>query len=216
MMKPFISLVVGLFVLVSCGNDTESFAVARAAQAIAKAQLPGAQAPAAPKLRRADLKDILSPIQLISIEQRNQKALVAETAQNGSVSTWSSVDKVTISLRNGVLVATRGLGDDLMAASAQPPSLKPAGGAAYTRLYTILNGSDQPVRVSATCSTVSNGGQTIEVVERIYQVTELVETCQAKTVTFDNQYWIDRSGNIRKSRQWVSPEVGQIVIEDLR
>lgn len=62
MMKPFISLVVGLFVLVSCGNDTESFAVARAAQAIAKAQLPGAQAPAAPKLRRADLKDILSPI----------------------------------------------------------------------------------------------------------------------------------------------------------
>lgn len=206
-----------LMFLAACGNDPDAFSAAKSARALVSAKLPGKEeAQPAPAFTRAMLEAVLTPVQLVTIETRNQKALVAEIAQNGGVTTWSSVDKVTISLRNGGLVATRGLGDDLLAAAGPAPSARLAAGGPYSRSYTLNDGLDRAVVIAATCSVRLVGSQSIDIVEISYLVTELRERCEAKDQSFENTYWVDRLGHVRKSRQWVSPEVGTIVIEDLR
>lgn len=215
MKKPVFAMAAALTLLAACGNDPESFAVARATQAIVTAKVAPEDAEPL-TLTRASLANVVSPVQLVSIDKRNQKALVAEVAQNNGVTTWSSVDKVTVSLRDGVVVATRGLGDDLMAATGQRPNARSSADENYTRTYTLLNGLDQASYVKVVCSVRINERQVVDIVEIRYSVRELVETCKGTDVSFDNSYWIEDSGHIRKSRQWISPEVGSITIEDLR
>ncbi|WP_435257134.1 YjbF family lipoprotein [Thioclava sp. FR2] len=214
MKKAIIALITGATVLSACGNDTDAFAMAQVAKAVVP--IRAQKSDGGLGLTRAALQDILSPVQLITLEERNQQALVGEIEQNGGVETWSSVDKVTISLRNGVLVATRGLGDDLMSASGQRPNVQVSADGTYARSYVHLNGLDQTRRLVLTCSARSNGAKSIEIVEKIYSVTEIEETCSLDGQSVTNSYWIDSAGKIRKSRQWVSPNAGSVVIEDLR
>lgn len=214
MNKAIIALIAGTTFLSACGNDKDAFAIAQVAKAVVpvKAQSAGGGL----GLTRAVLQGAVSPVLLVTLEKRNQQALLGEIEQNGGVETWSTVDNVTISLRNGVLVATRGLGDDLMSASGQRPNVQISADGSYSRSYAHLNGLDQNQRVVLACSARSNGPKSIEIVEKNYSVTEIEETCSVSGQTVTNTYWIDTAGKMRKSRQWVSTNVGSIVIEDLR
>ncbi len=209
--------IVSLGALAACGNDKEASDVTAALRSAAGAKLGGgASASGMPNLTREMLAGATGPLLLITLEQRNQQALVVEIAQNRGVTTYSSEDDRTISLRDGVLVATRGLGDDLMAASAQRPDTRVSAGGSYPRQYGLLDGNDQAVRLDATCSVTARAAESVEIVQIIYETTRIDESCEANGRRFDNSYWVDRGGQIRKSRQWVSPTIGSIVIEDLR
>lgn len=212
-----IAALVGLTALAGCGNDKESLSGFESFKTMAKSAVAsaGSKETVAPKVSRAMVDQIAAPVRAVTLEKRNQQALMVEIARNNGVETWSSVDKVTISVRNGVLVATRGLGDDLMAASAQHPVLRNSADGGTRRTYSLLNGADQMVRVSADCVAKSEGVQAIEIVEKTYNLNKVVELCTLGREQFTNIYWLDSSGSIRKSRQWVSPNVGSIIIEDL-
>jgi len=203
--------------LAACGNDTESFAEAKLVRSVLTDRVGGATPGAAtPRLDRATLANILTPVQAVTRESTGQQAIIANVAVNNGVETWSSVDDVTISLRNGVLVATRGFGADLMAADVPSRAGLLALGSTHTRAHTMLNGLDQAVRTLYTCSVTKREPQAIVVVEISYQTTHVVETCSGGDQTFENAYWFDRAQNLRKSRQWVGADVGYLLIEDLR
>jgi hypothetical protein len=123
---------------------------------------------------------------------------------------------VTVSLRQGVLLATRGFGADLMAADVPGAATLAKGGSAYSRAHTLLDGTDQPIRTIYSCSVMSRQPQAIVVVEVSYQTTHVVESCSDGNSTFENEFWFEGAQKLRKSRQWVSPEVGYLLIEDLR
>lgn len=214
------STLLSALVLSGCGNDTESFATARAMKTTVSDRVSGAgkakPAAAPPQITRAILAQILTPVQLVTLEKRKQQAVIGPVATNQGVETWSSVDKVTISFRKGVIVATRGLGADLMAADVPAVATLTGATSAYGRIHTELNGLDQAVRTSYSCQVTERNAQAIEVVEISYPTTYIRETCTSSGATFANEYWIDKAQKIRKSKQWISEEVGYVTIQDLR
>jgi hypothetical protein len=173
-----------------------------------------AAASGAVSLKRAELDAISTPAQLVTL-QSGKQGVVGLMQNNRGVTTWSTVDDVTISLRDGVIAATRGLGDDLMAASPVSPIQLVSSAKSYRRAFTHLNGTDQPITTTYSCNAQVDGGQAIEIVQLSYSVTHVTETCSASTLSFKNDYWIGAAG-IRKSRQWVSENAGYLTIEDLR
>lgn len=205
--------------LAGCGNDPESFASARLVQGIVKdkaTSVRGAAPAAAPKLTRAFLAQVPTPVMWVTLESRGQQALIGQVETNGGVETWSTVDDVTISFRNGVVVATRGLGADLMAAAGPSGGQLLASGSTFTRVHTTLNGLDQPIKRQMTCTVSNQGVQSIDIVEISYRATHIVETCDIGGASIQNDYWIDAAKKMRKSRQWIGQEIGYLEIEDLR
>lgn len=217
MKKPLFAVLAALVVLSGCGSDQDAFPVARQVQGFAKERLSGTEAAAQPaQLTRALLAQVVSPVQLVTIEKFKKQALVAEIARNGGVETWSTMDDVTIATRDGVLVATRGFGDDLMSAAVPGAGRLRSGSDQLTRRYVHLSGLDQTVNLTLTCTTSNPVSEAVEIVEKVYSTRRVDETCEGDGLQFTNSYWWDGSGKLRKSRQWVSHNVGSILIEDLR
>lgn len=208
----------GALLLSACGNDSEptsNGALLKSLSSSGMAQLRGG-ADAAPPMTRARLAEVLTPVMLMTIERTGVEALFAEIETSRGVETWSSVDDITISLRNGVIVATRGFGADLMAASVPAVTLASGGGQGHMRRHSTLSGTDQPVLTEFACQFSRDGVKAVDIVQISYQLTHIVETCTAGDLSFQNDFWIGSDQKIRKSRQWISPEAGFITIEDVR
>lgn len=157
--------------------------------------LPG-QSPA-PGLSAAPGEALLR----VDIPSRNASARLKRIGVNGDVETWTSPDNVSISLRQGVVVATRGLGFDMMGGDAGNTlaALAAPGGEVYRRQMRYLTGDNHSTWIAAGCE-MTTGAERFE------------ERCLARRDRFTNLYWTDGAGRVVRSRQWVSPQVGQIEI----
>lgn len=207
------SCLLAALITASCGSDpSPTVGMARTALA---SLLGTAKPTAPPQITRALLAQVVTPVMLVTVDDRNQQALIAEIQTNRGVATWSSVDDITLSLRNGVIVATRGFGADLMAADVPDISGR-SGGKAHSRVHTLLNGEDRAVQTSYVCGVRSAGIKMIEIVEISYETTHIIESCAGGGLRFVNDFWFTSDQTLRKSRQWVSPDVGFLTIEDVR
>ncbi|MFN4154412.1 MAG: YjbF family lipoprotein [Paracoccaceae bacterium] len=207
-----------LLFVAACGSDKDPSSNTEIVRAFAGSAIGTVKgsAPAPARMTRARLAEVITPVMLVTINNTGHEALIAEIQTNGGVSTWSSVDDITISLRNGVIVATRGFGADLMAAAVPAVSRSNGGGTAHVRVHTLLNGEDQPVRTQFACIMQNVGQKVIDIVEISYQSTHVIETCAADGERFQNEYWISNDQKMRKSKQWISADVGFLTIEDVR
>ena len=167
-------------------------------------------------LTRAALANIVTPVDLVTIESRNAQGVIAKIATNRGVETWSSVDKKTIAMRDGVIVATRGLGEDLMSASVPQLAQLQNGSLGHNRVHTVLDGEDKPVYQRFDCNAIRGGAETIVIVELAYATHHVTEACNGPSGRFTNDYWFQTGGKLRKSRQWISDSVGYVVIEHLQ
>lgn len=156
-----------------------------------------ASAPAASRMR-------------VQIPSRGADAPVTLAARNDDVETWIAVDNISISLRRGVLVATRGLGHDLMGAGAENTLAALAGLAEgeYRRQMRYLTGDHRTTYLNAGCSMAAVATEAVGA----SRVQRHEETCVARDHRFTNVFWTDGTGRIVRSRQWVSPEVGYLVL----
>lgn len=219
MIKRFIISILALSVLSSCGNDSERVGPGKMLGMVTKSGLgKQGEVPAGQPtgLTRAALAQIGLPIQLAVVENVSIAAIIAKEATNKDVETWATVDDVTISLREGVLVSTRGLGTDLMVADVPSTKILRSSSEPYQRTHVYLDGSDQRDAVVFSCKVVDRSNQVIEIVEKKYNTIRVVERCGAGAAMFENEYWIQGASTIRKSRQWIGKELGHLRIEDLR
>lgn len=211
----FAFAILAMLSLTACGNEVDSVgggAIAKSLLASTSGALKGST-PGSLGLTRASLEQVVTPVLLATIDSRGQQALLGEVQTNQGVATWSTLDDVTISFRNGVIVATRGLGNDLMASDGAAVA---KDGGARSRAYTHLSGEDRSVRRVFNCTTASRGGEVVEIIEISYPTTRISENCSANDLVFQNDYWFSTDGKLRKSRQWISEDVGYLTIEDLR
>jgi len=150
---------------------------------------------------------IPQPALEVTILDRAAQARLDKIGQNGTVTTWASKDGISVSLDRGVLVATRGLGDDLMAAGAQPTldalTGKPGE---YRRIYRFLDAEKHADYELMGCTMQTRGPETVADRPLIRHQ----ETCRTFTDSHTNIYWTDPVGRIVASRQWVSPLVGSL------
>ncbi|WGT51466.1 YjbF family lipoprotein [Thioclava nitratireducens] len=146
----------------------------------------------------------------VVIPSRDANATLSLAGRNGTVETWRSGDDITVSVDRGVVVATRGLGDDLMAADSGPTlaALRSAKMDAYRRTYRFLKADNHADYVLLGCKMTAAGNETLAGLNLLRHE----EQCRNPKMAITNIYWTDKTGRIQAGRQWVSPTVGQIAI----
>ncbi|MFP5478657.1 MAG: YjbF family lipoprotein [Alphaproteobacteria bacterium] len=219
-MRRLIATVAALALLAACGNEkSEPSPLGTAVSTLAKATVSRVaarraggegKAPAPPS--RADIEKYGMPILRAVIPSRGADALVTISDQKGPVVTWSTTDGTTFTLRDGVLIQTRGLGPDLMSAAAPGVSQLLRDGGSHQRVYYFLGQDDSTTRRTYDCTVDVKGRESITIFDRTHAVTRVTEECQRPQGKLTNDYWIEGS-SIRKSRQWASGLTGHIDFE---
>lgn len=196
--------------LSSCGSLNEqspAAGVSRIVQARLAARNADPTAPAAPVLTR-EAADA-NPGAFLLLSRGGSLASMVVAGTNGSKVTWMSADQVSVTLENGLLVATRGFVQDLMATdNSQVITALVASGGSAVREVEYLNGLDQITPVIFQCNITSGGYETVETLGVSVRAERFNEACTSDTFTFTNSYWISDEGGIVKSNQLVSPGVG--------
>ncbi len=137
--------------------------------------------------------------------------LVQKVADNGAKETWAGPSGVTAAYNDGMLVATRGLIEDLLAADARESraALRQGGGTAR-RVHESLDDLDRVVRSEFDCTIAPQGAETIDLGVRKAPARKYSETCLGSGLQFENLYWLDPQGDILASRQFVTRSVAYL------
>jgi len=161
-------------------------------------------------LTRETIEGFDTPLLRISVISREATGIVFWAGENGSKVTWVTEDALSFTFDDGLAVATRGLGDDLMGSDVSAAKRSFSAGGSHLRTLDFLNSLAQIERQTYQCQTVQTGRETITIFERSYATTVFDETCIGENGDFKNTYWRDANGVIWQSRQWISAGVGYI------
>ena len=210
---PALMVLTGL-ALTACGNtgrsDVSILGLTRQAVTQQIAERTGRDEPAAParspeQLAAEALRVNPGPLVLVGFERLGRNQVLAMTGQNGRMRTYMTPAEEAVILRDGMLVGTRGLGNDLSVAEPGTEALIRAGRAGRaTRVMRYYAGDGQERPLSFDCSTGAGPNAGV-----------IVENCAGHGITFQNSYLV-QNGQIPVSRQWVGPVLGHVTIQTLR
>lgn len=173
--------------------------------------------------------DARNLINRAQIDAANIPVLFVELAsgQNGTLTpypgqgvgqTWLGADGATITLENGILKASRGMGNDLMGSSSSLPTWskinkKPE---TYSRKLSHISGNNKISRRFFKCDIKKTGsGELIKIWDINFKVDKFEEQCFSSSLAFRNFYYLDSQGVVRRSFQYHSETFGSILIERL-
>lgn len=199
--------------LAGCGNDSEDtgpFGILAQTAGQVVAQRSAAEQPAAPARSPEDaaaeaLRVNPGPLIQAGFENLGRTTVMAMTGQNGAMRTYMTPAEEALILRDGMLVGTRGLGNDLSVAEPGTEGLIRAGAAGTgTRImrYFAGDGVERPLQFTCTVGAGPAPGVT-------------VENCEGHGARFQNSYMV-QGGQIAVSRQWIGPVLGYVTIQTLR
>lgn len=204
------ALLCALLLLAACGNSPDaldsqnSLNAGKQLSGLIGGKLNGSKAtldPAAVSTLRSALEKDGQPIYSVSVADISYANLMAPYGQNGNVQTWASMSYETISLRDGILVATRGFGPDLMSAVAPDLAQVRKASGSFHRTYYYLDGADQTQTYGLDCQFAPSGAADVTVLGKVYATQSVTETCAGSGYDIKNVYWFDRSGKLRQSDQ---------------
>ncbi len=162
------------------------------------------------------------PVAIYHLEKHKASAVLRPIARNGDYVTWASYtgsERLSVTSKDNVLVATRGLGDDLMSSELEGllalVKARQDGTAEIRQNY--LDGENQTHEVTSVCTVRrgarenvpgATGGQV--------RATTMTATCRGEDETVENTYVVSDAGEILRSRHWAGPSMGHSVISRLR
>ncbi|MGV6839101.1 MAG: YjbF family lipoprotein [Planktomarina sp.] len=166
---------------------------------------------------RAQFAAVPGSVVLVTLESNGEQGAVVQAAQNGDVITYHSADGIALSLRQGILMGTRGFGFDLMEADVGGivRALMQNGPRSYEKRLSYLDGEDRLRPTDQTCTLVHKGPERITVLGQTYRTQTYDETCTHTGFETVNRYWMSQ-GRLIKSRQWVGENVSPLVLELLK
>ncbi len=152
---------------------------------------------------------------LVSVPALRAQGYAVPSARVGSVTTWRTADSATFSFDRGVIVSTRGLGDDLMGADVRQSIAASTGGAGdwAPRINGYMNGEYQSYFMTFQCRRSATQSEQVVLGDRTVAATRITETCVNDERQIENIYWRNGNGVMVKSRQWVSSNVGYMETE---
>ena len=174
-------------------------------------------APAAPPsaLPTAALAAGPGNVLMVTLLGRDAVAAMTRVGTNNGVDTWRTAKGVTLSFQDGILVASRGLGEDLMGADVagvRAAILRGTGTA--QRQHSFLGGEDQIQTRDLTCTFTTNAPETITIATGAVTAGKVTEVCESSALVFTNLYWLN-DNEIVQSRQAVAFSVGYIRVNIL-
>ncbi|QIZ81727.1 YjbF family lipoprotein [Thalassovita gelatinovora] len=212
--RPAVLAIAALGLVAACGNapgrvDYKSELIAAFGKK--SAQTPDVDIAAA-------LKVTPKPLSLVVREQDKTTAIILEAERNGPYRTFITSARQTLTLRQGVVTATRGIGNDLMSSDVEDTlRLLRARQPGHTRrVMRYLTGDEHTIAFSFDCTMAVGETQTINSGEISAQVRVMTEKCSGDGLQFTNTYMVDHAGEVLGSRQWINPTMGSVGIQVLR
>lgn len=218
-----------LLALVSCGSDNQPASLTDELVGTLRGALAQRQSlrkgqvvvQAADQVTRAQADESTFPLIRITSGNTGVKATAGALERNGDTLTYLMASDAGVYMRGGMMTGTRGTGSDLMSLALPHRSVAAIVKAGqHQRVHRYLNAENRLFKVAFTCSTTLGGAKTLTQLGRSYRVRTAVESCQGtmqdKAVSFQNTYDMDARGQVWKSRQWISPASGYVVIEQLK
>ena len=201
--------VAALALLAACGSQkSESNLMFDAIKGVyTKAKTPKAQPVGLEQMLATMTPEVLAqvPQRVIIVEwekNRNAAGMIKE-AENAGVETYFDQGRSGVLMNGGVVVSTRGFGNDLLMADISGFRTALATRGQYTRVHRLLGAENQTIIQSYTCQ-ISVSGQTAK------------ESCAGASGEFQNSYALASNGRIQSSRQWVTPEIGYLRIVQVK
>jgi hypothetical protein len=204
---PKLAALVLLVTLAACGNDpTRSQGLASVQQTFAGLFKPAQPQPSAAQIRAAVTPQVRAQLggatlAIAEMPQTGQAALIYAIGRNGDVITYTTLDNITFAYDRGVLVATRGLGFDLITADVGDVQRALRQGGRAVRVHRYLDGEDALQIRSFICDFTATN--------------PVREICQGQDTQFENEYQFDAGGRVIRSRQWVGPERQYLITQQL-
>lgn len=210
--------VIAALALAACSGGTDAptlqLQVIEAARAAIAARTN--PPPQRPPVTRAVLNTLDGTFMEVTREREAQTAFLYPSLRTrdsgpGEITVWRTDSNETVTVRGGVLIATRGLGGDLLSTEVQIAGggLGPAAGG--ERIFQIFGGNNKQTTLTLACEVSDLGPETIDIIEIRHATRHLREHCQGSSGAITNDYWIDAGrGLIWQSRQWAGPHVGYL------
>ena len=155
------------------------------------------------------------PVLFIELPQSGQQAIMSLTGVNGAVLTWSTADGRSISLAEGVLVATRGFGEDLISADVTGTLSALAGGPrVYEKFASFLNGENKVIIRSYSCTMTGPLTETIDSFGRTILTSRWNEICRSVAGESHSDFWQTADGTWRADQSF-GPSSRPIILERL-
>ena len=208
--------------LAGCGSDSTVQDLRGQIRVIASIVTPGATKsgpdlgqldPAAAQALRAKLEASGKPSLLVINPGQGFAEVMTPFGRNDGVETWTSPNRTTISLRNGLLVASRGFGPDLMSSSGPDIAKVSAGVGETRRSFYYLGGADERLAFDFDCVLEALGAENIAILGKSYATRKISESCSHPLGNFVNVYWFDNRLNLRQSRQVVTLGMDSLMIQ---
>jgi hypothetical protein len=196
--------------LAACGNTGQTDNPARAAVQSVLGRVTG-QEPKPPAINAAALINADPGESLVvRIVNRDVVAALRLTAINGDRVTWESPGEVSMTFENGILVATRGLTEDLMGADiAGVRAALDIGGGTAIRRHSYLSSEDQITVATMTCIIAPDGTEDVITRGGTVLAVKYREDCTGPRLVFSNSYWFNGS-QLVQTRQLASVAMGYI------
>lgn len=151
-------------------------------------------------------------ILLASVDGKRQATLVA-LGNYKDILTWVSADGISVSFRNGILIATRGYSEDLLESKHNDlSSIFNLSRKNKEKTYRYLDGKNEYKEITFSCSITIEENITSNFLALKLQTNKIIEDCDSENSKHSNEYYVlPNTDIVLKSKQWVSPSNGYIV-----
>ncbi|WP_165351858.1 YjbF family lipoprotein [Salipiger sp. IMCC34102] len=217
-MKRLTLLLAATLGLTACGSLNEEnpyrdvFVALR--NTVSSGQADAAESGNRVEITRAMVDQLPGDVLVVEAYEGLNRILMVPAVVNLNRVTWISEDNVSVVTENGLIVATRGLPQDLMAADViESRRAILNGGGQVVRTRETLSSLDQITTELLQCSIASDGAETITIVQQAVATERFTERCDGEMTNFTNTYWVNAGGVIVQSDQNVSPEVGALRLQ---
>lgn len=210
-------------VMAGCGTDTGEVASTRVLPAFLQASVaavrrqdppPPGTFVAPPGLTPEFAASLPATVRYGTLEKLGLTAVIEPVESSGGIVTYRTADNRTVSFRDEMVIATRGIGADLVTAEAPSLAHVRAGTGEHGRAFYHLDGLLRPVPVRFACTLSDAGTETVAYLGRSYAARRVDETCTGPAGRFVNQFWF-QGGVLRQSRQWLGEGLGVLAIRRL-
>lgn len=219
-----------LLALAACGNDKSAGVLGGIpVKDLAKASMaeiglgpkppppppPTAPDPAQVAQARQVLEDSGIPLFIIQSKDLGLAAYFVEHGRNRDVITWSTQDYKSISMRDGMIIQTLGLGPDIMSSYAPTTGMVRRGTGTTKRVYFSLDNGDRSVRRDFDCVLTDTGTDQIDLIGKLYSARRIEEACTGPSGSFVNVFWFDGRAKLRQSSQHLAAGIENLLLQKI-
>ena len=221
-MRKCVANLLFIFALASCSNTTDmETGEIRTLQLLKnvfdKPKGSGVFADARNLLSREQIDAAKTPVLFVELPSGQNGTLTLYPGQ-GVGETWLGADGATITMDQGILKASRGMGDDLMGSNSSMPrwsqlkqKTKP-----YKRELVYITGNNKLFARNFDCKLRREEKKEVVKIWKVeFRVTKFEETCNHKSLEIKNTYYLDHQDIVRKSFQYHGNKIGYIITERL-